>query len=298
MWRIVNVIRRPTKIILYLSGYGIFNLMPDEMYLKMTYRCRMGTKLNLSNPSTYNEKLQWLKIHDRKPEYTIFADKYAVQEYCAEKIGREYLIPLLGVYQSVEEIPWDNLPKQFVLKCTHSSGTNIICRNKNELDIEQSKRKLHKWLNANYYWRSREWPYNNIVPRIICQELISQDGNIPIDYKVMCFNGKARLIYVHLKRFGSNPTYCFYDRSWNRLEIRQGPSMLNQNIDKPTCLDEMLSLSELLARDLAHVRIDWFEVGGKLFFVEITFYHASGFDAFDNPEDDLMLGSWINLEGL
>jgi len=220
-----------------------------------------------------------------------------VRSYISETIGEQYLIPLLGVYDSVEEINWDSLPNKFVLKCTHGSGSNIICTDKDKLDIQTSKIKLNKLMKKSWYWFGREWPYKNLMPRIVCETFISETDNTPDDYKVLCFNGKAKLIEVHIDRYG-NYTQDFYDEEWNKTDISQSQYVKTSDFvyEKPRQFEKMIQLSEQLAANMRHVRIDWFMVRDKLYFGEVTFYDASGFDLFDNEEDDYLLGSWINLE--
>jgi hypothetical protein len=291
----VNLLKRdPKKIFPALGRNGVFNWMPDKLYLKIIYYYETGQYLNLDNPVTFNEKLQWIKLYDRKPEYNTYVDKYNVRDYIKQTLGEEYLIPLIGVYDTVDEIPWDELPNKFVLKCTHGSGSNIICKDKCKLDIEESKRKLKRWMKKNWFWFGREWPYKNVKPRIICEEFISDTNNTPDDIKVLCFNGKAKLIEVHMNRFGNNHTQDFYDITWRKTGISQG-NISNSTKEKPLYFEEMINLSELLAKDKYHVRIDWYEVNGKLYFGEITFFDGSGLYPFDNENDNLMLGSWIDL---
>lgn len=287
-------LRSPAKIVLALGSRDLLNWLPDRIYLKLAYRGMIGKKLNLDNPVTYNEKLQWLKINDRNPEYSMQVDKYEVQQHIRETIGGQYLIPLLGLYNSVEEIDWDSLPDRFVLKCTHGSGTNIICADKEKLDMEEAKAKLNRWMKRSWYWFGREWPYKNIKPRIICQEFISDTGKTPDDYKVLCFNGKAKFIEVHMDRF-SDHRQDLYDEEWNKVSIIQGMMPSEFVYGKPACFHEMMRLSEKLAADMYHVRIDWFVVNDRLYFGEITFYDGAGFYAFDNEEDDRMMGSLIHL---
>lgn len=292
----LNLIRKPHKLVKYLGDRKLFNWMNDETYLKLIFRCETGKKLNLKNPVTFNEKLQWLKLYDRKPEYSIYVDKYEVRNYIGNTIGEQYLIPLVGVYEKISDIPWDALPDRFVLKCTHGSGCNIICTDKKKLNVEESMEKLKKWMKKSWYWFGREWPYKNVQPRIVCEDFISEAGNTPNDYKVLCFNGKAKLIEVHIDRYG-NHTQDFYDTKWNKTTISQGSPTSEFVCVKPSQFEKMLKLSEQLATHMRHVRIDWFTVRDKLYFGEITFYDASGFDVFDKEKDDYLLGSWIDLKG-
>jgi len=291
---IKRYIKSPRKLIRALGTKNLLNWIPDKPYLKLVYWGEMGKRLNIKNPRTFNEKLQWIKLYDRKTEYTKYVDKYEVRSYISQTIGDEYLIPLLGVYNSVDEINFDKLPNQFVLKCTHGSHCNIICTNKDELNIEDAKKQLRKWMKKNWFWFGREWPYKNVTPRIICEAFISDNDKPPIDYKVMCFNGKAKLIEVHIDRFGVHKQ-DFYTIDWEKTEISQGQNRSEILIEKPPVLEEMIRLSELLAKDIFHVRIDWYVVNSKLFFGEITFFDASGFCRFDSEEDDLMIGGWIDL---
>jgi hypothetical protein len=286
--------KSPKRFAVALMEHDLLKWLPDKEYLKLDYRTTIGRKLDLKHPITYNEKLQWLKLNDRRPEYTKYVDKFEVQSHIRETIGEQYLIPLLGLYNSVEEIDWGSLPDRFVIKCTHGSGTNIICTDKNKLDIEEAKKKLNRWMNRSWYWYGREWPYKNISPRIICQEFISDTGKTPDDYKVLCFNGKAKFIEVHMDRF-SDHRQDLYDEEWNKVSIIQGETPSELVYGKPACFEEMMRLSEKLAADMYHVRIDWFVVNERLYFGEITFYDGAGFYAFDEEEDDRMMGNLIHL---
>lgn len=291
---ILILMKNPRKMIRILGDKKVLNWIPDRSYLKLVYRGETGKKLNINNPQTFNEKLQWLKLYNRKHEYSIYVDKYEVRKHITKTIGEKYLIPLIGVYKSEDEIPWSKLPNQFVLKCTHGSGSNIICLDKNKLDIGEAKKKLRKWMKKSWYWFGREWPYKNVKPRIVCEEFISDINNTPDDYKVLCFNGKAKLIEVHIDRYGAHKQ-DFYDIQWNKTKISQGDTNSNFVYDKPVQLEEMIHLSEQLATNMEHVRIDWFVVKNTLYFGEITFFDGSGFTTFDNEEDDYLLGSWIKL---
>ncbi|MGH4140376.1 ATP-grasp fold amidoligase family protein [Clostridium sp.] len=294
MKRIFSLLKNPYKIFVYFAYKGCFKWLKDETYLKIMFRSMMGYRLDLKNPKTFNEKLQWLKLNDRKQEYSKYVDKYAVRSYIDETIGGEFLIPLICVYENVEEINWDIIPNKFVLKCTHGSGSNIICIDKDKLDLEVSKIKLNKWIKNNWYWFGREWPYKNVKPRIVCEKFISETDNTPDDYKVLCFNGKAKLIEVHIDRYG-NHKQDFYDEKWNKTIISQDGTISDFVYEKPQQFEKMIQLSEKLASDLYHARIDWFVVRNKLYFGEVTFFDGSGFAPFDQEEYDYLLGSWIDL---
>ncbi len=211
-------IKNPLGVIYALGKLGWFKWVPDRIYLKLIYRGETGKTLKLNNPKTFNEKLQWLKLYNRKPEYSIYVDKYEVRQHIAKTIGEEYLIPLIGVYESVNEIPWDKLPNQFALKCTHGSKSNIICKDKTKLNIAETKEKLNKWMKKNWYWFGREWPYKNVKPRIICERLlITEDNTLPNDYKFHCFNGEPDNVMVCIERESGKPKFYFFDKEWNLL---------------------------------------------------------------------------------
>lgn len=280
-----------------LDRRHFFDWMPDSWYLQMKYKQCMGYSLNLSNPKTFNEKLQWLKLHDRKPEYTMMVDKYAVRKYIADTIGEEYLIPLLGVWDNPDDIDFDALPNQFVLKCNHNSGLGMcICKDKAKLDIAKVKAELRKGLKQDYYLTCREWPYKNVKRRIIAEKYMSDEGNEELsDYKVLCFNGEPKLIEVHKGRFYGNHTADNYDESWNKTDIEQYDLPKSDKImPKPVFLEEMLHLSKLLSKNLIHVRVDWYFTNNRLYFGELTFFDGSGYNLFCGDADGL-LGSWIKL---
>ena len=270
-------------------------LFPDKVYLQLLFRCKMGYKLNLTNPHTFNEKLQWLKLYNRNPLYTTLVDKYAVKKWVADKIGEEYIIPTLGVWNNANEIDFENLPNQFVLKTTNGGGGDVvICKDKSVFDSVKVIKYLNRGLKKNIYCRLREWPYKNVIPRIIAEQFITDGKESLIDYKVLCFNGEPKLIEVHEGRFKAH-TQDFYDAEWNHLPIIQGTPLSGRFVDKPSCLEEMLSLSRRLAKDMPHVRVDWYFASKKLLFGEMTFFDASGFDVFEPREYEELMGSWITL---
>ncbi len=191
--KLIKAIKNPKLIVFYILNFKIFRLIPDELYLKIYYWLRINKKLNLDNPKTFNEKLQWLKLYDRNPAYVNLVDKYEVRKYIAEVIGKEYLIPLIGVWDKFEDINFSKLPNQFVLKCTHDSGGIVICTDKSKLEFEVARKKINNSLNRNYFYHAREWPYKDIKPRIICEEyMVNGSGKELKDYKFMCFNGEVK----------------------------------------------------------------------------------------------------------
>lgn len=270
--------------------------IPDPLYITILYYKNIRKFLNLKSPKTFNEKLQWIKIHDRNPEYTRLVNKYEVRSYIASKIGEKYLITLIGVWDSVFDINFNNLPNKFVLKCNHDSKSTVICRDKSRLDIRMVRNKLDLHLKQNAFWYGREWPYKDVKPCIIAEKYMEDTiGTVLTDYKVLCFNGKAKLIQVHNGRGTQNYTQDFYDIDWNKTNIMQGARVSQVIFEKPSFLKEMVELSETLAEGTLHSRIDWYFVKGQIYFGEITFFDGSGFVPFENEEDDLLLGSWIKL---
>lgn len=281
---------------------GLYDTMPDEEYLKRFFLAYMGHPLDLENPRTFNEKLQWLKLYNRCPEYTMMVDKYLVRQYVADKIGEKYLIPLLGVWNDPNEIDFDALPAQFVLKCNHNSGLGMcICRDKNRLNIQKVKNDLRKGLKQNYYLTGREWPYKNVLRKIIAEKymedfLNENDKQSLLDYKLMCFNGVVKCSFVCSNRFSSEGLHVtFFDRNWSMMPFKRHYPSLKEKLPKPSTYDEMIRLAEILSKDIPFIRVDFYEVNGKVYFGELTFYPGGGLEEFKPEEWDYTLGSWIDL---
>ena len=282
------------------AGSGKYNSISDKVYLEKKFEAHMNQKLDFDEPQTFNEKLQWLKLNDRKSEYSMMVDKYAVRKYIADTIGQEYLIPLLGVWDSVDEIDFDKLPSQFVLKCNHNSGLGMcICKDKSKLNIDKVRRELRKGLAQNYYLTGREWPYKNVKPRIIAEKYMEDCKEELSDYKVHNFNGIPKFILVCRDRFkNTGLTEDFYDDSWNHLDVKR-PAYSNPGDQPcPSKLDLMLKLSKMLAKDIPFIRTDFYIIHEKLFFGELTFFPASGFSKFEPEEWDSTFGSWIDLSNV
>ena len=281
-----------------LLSKGMFDHLSDEDFLKKAYRIRMGGSLNLKNPQSFNEKLQWLKLYDRRPEYTTMVDKYAVKKYVADRIGEQYIIPTIGVWERFEDIDFDMLPSQFVLKCTHDSGGLAICRDKSKFDIESAKKKINRSLKRNYYYSGREWPYKN-VPRKIIAEQFMEDKNSKYlkDYKFFCFNGEVKALFIASERQSESTEtkFDFFDADFNHLPITNGHPNADTPPQKPKCFEEMKRLASLLSKNIPHVRVDFYEVNGRVYFGELTFSHWSGFVPFSPKEWDYTFGSWIKL---
>lgn len=273
-------------------------LFPDKLYLKMLFRLRMGYKLNLDNPQTFSEKLQWLKLYNRKPEHTRMVDKYEAKRYVADIIGEEYIIPTFGVWDSVDDIDFDALPNQFVLKCTHDSGGIVICKDKSSLDIKSAKQTLHKGLKRNFYSRNREWPYKNVTPRIIAEKyMVDESGYELKDYKFFCFDGEPKAMFIATDRGveGVETKFDFFDMDFNHLPFTNGHPNATKPISKPIGFEEMKRLAGILSQGHPHVRIDFYDIYGKIYFGEITFFHWSGTKPFNPINWDYKFGDWIKL---
>ncbi len=256
-----------------------------------------GKKLNLKKPATFNEKLQWLKLHDRKDIYTKMVDKIEAKEYVGGIIGREHIIRTLGVWNSFDEIDFEKLPEQFVLKCTHDSGDIVICRDKSNFDFNSAKQKLTKGLRTNFYFVGREWPYKNVKPRIIAEEYMSELSTDLSDYKIHCFNGIPLFILVCKDRFSSQGmSEDFFDAEWNHIQVKRPNHHLSKlAIDRPTQLNTMLEYATLLSKDIPFLRVDFYIIKEKVYFGELTFYPASGFARFDPEEYDELFGEYLKL---
>lgn len=276
----------------------ISRLLPDKMYISLMYYRYFHKWPNIEKPKTYNEKIQWLKLHDRNKLYNIMADKYRVKEYVAKKIGSQYVVPLLAVWENVEEMDISTLPKSFVLKCNNGHGV-IVCRDKENFNLEVAKQSLDRQMRTNLFWHGREWVYRDIPSCIIAEEFIGGEKDYLTDYKVMCFDGKAEFIQVLSERGVDNGKFVtkvdFYDKNWNKTTISQEAGPTEYILKKPAFFEEMISLSETLAEGITNVRVDWYYENNQLLFGEMTFYDGSGFVPFNNPEDDAYIGSFIQL---
>ena len=296
--KVIEFIRNPDYRFLVLAGHGCYHSMPDEEYLKRRFHARMGYSLDLSHPQTYNEKLQWLKLYDRKPNYTKMVDKLEAKEYVSSIIGEEYIIPTLGVWDRFEDIDFDSLPNQFVLKCTHDSGGIVICRDKRVLNKAAAARKIKKSLRNSFYWIGREWPYKDVKPRIIAEKYMEDDETSELrDYKFFTFNGKAKALYIATDRQleGVETKFDFFDMDYHHLPFTNGHPNAPKLPDKPKKFDEMRKLAELLGSGMPQLRVDFYEANGRVFFGELTFFHMSGLVPFNPNEWDKTFGAWIEL---
>lgn len=283
-----------------LTNYLTF--LPDQLYLSLRYRCRMGHWINWKNPKTFTEKIQWLKLYNRNQEYTKMVDKYAVKDYVAGIIGEDYIIPTLGVWDRPEDIDWDSLPEQFVLKTTHGGGGGgvVICKDKNTFDREQAVAKLSQSLNSDIYKSFREWPYKNVPRRIIAEKFMTNNkselSSELNDYKFFCFNGKVKFFKVDFGRFVEHHAN-YYSPEGELLEFGEQGLEPDPNypIELPANLREMISLAEKLSENEPFLRVDFYNVKGKIYFGELTFYPASGMGKWTSEEADVTIGKYISI---
>ena len=267
---------------------GLYNILSDKMFLKFIFRWKMKRNLDLDNPQTFNEKIQWLKINDRRPEYKIIVDKCAAKKVISEIIGEQYVIPTIGVYEKFSEINFEVLPDKFVLKCTHDSGGLVICKDKSTLNKAEAKNKINKSLRKNYYWHGREWPYKGVPHRILCEEYIEDSNGELNDYKFFCFDGLVDCVMVVADRQKDNAKFYYMSREWKVLPYGRLTRSLPDDftLPKPEKLDEMFQIAEKLSKGFPHVRIDLYNVDGRILFGEYTLYSQSGLeDGFDYASD-------------
>ena len=284
------------------ASKGKYDSMPDKEYLEKKFYVTMGYPLDLNNPQTFNEKLQWLKLYDRKPEYTMMVDKYKVREYIKEKLGEEYLIPLLGVWDKAEDIDFDKLPNQFVLKCNHNSGLGMyICKDKSKLtqkEIKVIRKNLTKGLQQDYYLTGREWPYKNVPRKIIAEKYMEDETGQLRDYKFYCFNGEPKIIMINSDREIGKTKADYFDMDFNWLDLKWGYEHADVKPLKPTNFEKMKELAVVLSKNIPELRMDFYEVNNKIYFGELTFFDGSGFDKIEPKEWDKKIGDWIDYTNL
>lgn len=281
--------------VLKMAKYAL-RFVPDIPYIQMYYFARFRRLCNLRNPVTYNEKLNWLKLHDRRAEYVRMVDKYEAKEYVAGLIGREYIIPTLGVWERFDDIDFNALPDQFVLKCTHDSEGVVIVRDKSRMDIEAARDKIEAAMKCNFYYIGREWPYRNIKPRIIAEQYMEDhvDGELR-DYKFFCFNGEPKAMFIASERGPGTTKFDYYDLDFHHLDLIQHYPNAAKPPRKPDTFEQMIELARTLTRGIPHVRADFYEVDGRLYFGELTFFHFSGFMPFQPAKWDKIFGKWLEL---
>ena len=278
---------------------GINKRLSDEAFLKKCFYYNTGKELDLENPKTFNEKLQWLKLYDRKPIYTTMVDKHGAKKYVADIIGEEYIIPTIGVWDKFEDINFDSLPDRFVLKCTHDSGGLVICKDKSKLDKDAAKKKINKFLKRKYFYIWREWSYKDVKPRIIAEQYMEDQNEAEglTDYKFYCFNGEPKFLYVSQGlQNHATASISFLTPDWKFAPYeRSDYKPLAELPRKPECLDQMLDISRKLSREIPFVRVDLYEINGKIYFSELTFYPCAGLMPFKDPAHDLEIGQMLEL---
>ena len=270
--------------------------MPDGMYIQLNYFAHFKKFCHINNPTTYNEKLNWLKIHDHNPDYTKLVDKYEVKKHVDELLGEGYTIPTLGVWDKFDDIDFGKLPDQFVLKCTHDSEGLVIVKDKTKLDKVTARKLINSALKQNFYYIGREWPYKNVKPRIIAEQYMEDhtDGELR-DYKFFCFDGEPKAMFIASDRSSGDVKFDYYDLQFNHLDIRQKYPNSKKPIPKPQTFTKMIEFSKILSKGFSHVRVDFYEVDGHLYFGELTFYHFSGFMPFEPSVWDIIFGDWLRL---
>lgn len=299
--RLLQILKTPRKLVLLLSEHGFFHWMDDERYLKMVSKSVTGKEINLQNPKTFAEKIQWLKLHDRQEHYVDLVDKIAVKAYVKKMIGEEYIIPTLGIWETADSIQFDALPSKFVLKCNHDSGSVVICRDKETFDFTTAKKKLRKSLKKDAYYWGREWPYKFVDRKIFAETLIEYPDcpNMDLlDYKVYCFNGEPIYCQVISERTTAEKI-DFYDMNWNHqpfIGLTPGVKNSERTIAKPQSFNKMIEISRVLSHDIPFSRIDFYVIDDKLFFGEITLYPNAGFGEFTPSEWNKKLGDLIKLQ--
>ena len=303
MQPIINYIKNPIGLCDSLV-HTIGQWLPDSAYIKLRYRFQMGKRLNLKDPKTFQEKLQWLKLHDRNPLYTTLVDKVLVKDYVASKIGPQYVTPLLGVWDKPEDIDWDKLPNRFVLKTNHSGGNTgvVICLDKSTFDRKKAIDKLNASLRHDVYKDLREWPYKNVVKKVFAEDFIESAPGIKDlpDYKFFCFNGLVKALFVATDRQtpGVDLKFDFFDSDYNHLPFRQGHPNSIMLPNKPKSFEDMKRLASILSDGIPHVRVDFYEVNGKPIFGELTFCHFGGMVPFEPEEWDYKFGEWLDLSNV
>ena len=296
----VNMLALDRNVFRSLLIENLSPLFSDKRYLKLIFKYRMGYTLDLQNPKTYSEKLQWLKLYDRNPLYTQLVDKHEVKAYVTERVGAKYVIPELGLWNTVEEIDWIKLPQRFVLKTTHGGGNSgvVVCKDKDKLDIEATRRKLNESMKQDLYKDSREWPYKNVPKRILAEKYVEDAATQELrDYKFFCFDGNVEFLFIGSERqkLGEDVKFDFFDKDYNHLVLRQGHPNSKVLPAKPSCFEEMKEVASKLSQGIPHVRVDLYEANGKVLFGELTFYHFGGIVPFEPTTWDKEFGDMIHL---
>jgi len=296
---IVNIKKRILSLkSILLKRMSMIGILDEKNYLKKVYKLKMGRKLNLENPVTYNEKMQWLKLYDRKEIYTTMVDKYLVKEHVSKIIGEKHIIPTIGVFDKFDDINFNLLPNKFVIKCNHDSGSVIVCRNKNIFNKKAARKKINRRLKKNYYDLFKEWPYKNVKPKIIVEEYLEDSVHSKMkDYKFFCFNGNVEFLYVSEDFENHNPSgISFFDKDFNLINCsRKDFKPFDYIPDKPKNFDKMKKYASILSNGIPHIRVDFYEVNGNLYFSELTFFTCGGYIPFEDDRWDYEFGKFVDL---
>lgn len=294
--RLIKAIKHPEWL------FGVFlrryfgKHMNDRTFIKWEYFSGMRKFPNLQNPKTYNEKLQWLKLNDIHPEYSKLVCKYDAKEYVRNILGDDVIIPTLGVWNTFEEIDFDTLPNQFVLKTTHDSGGVVVVKDKSTMDMAAAKAKLQRSLNNDYFLEHREYPYKAVPHRIIAEQyMVDESGTELKDYKFFCFDGEVKMLFVATDRSINDTRFDFFDVDFNHLPFKQGHPWARHEIKKPAGFERMKEIATVLSKGFRHVRVDLYDINGHIYFGELTFFHFSGNVPFVPKEWDEKIGEWLNL---
>lgn len=288
-----------TNSVIKALAYNLGGFLPDKIYLKIRYRITFHKKLNLLEPRTYNEKIQWMKIYDRNSLYTTLVDKYEVKKYVSDIIGEDHVIPTLAVWNNEEEIDIEELPDQFVLKCTHDSGSVLICRDKSSFDLQSAKKHFKKCLNTSSFKGGREWAYKDVAHRIIAEPYLEDESSTDLkDYKFFCFDGKVKALFIATDRGveGTDVKFDFFDENFVHLSLKHGHENASIIPTKPDNFDDMKIIASKLSSGMRHARVDLYNLNGKIYFGEITFYHHCGFVPFTPDSWDYKFGDWLNIK--
>ncbi|MBE6594439.1 MAG: glycosyl transferase [Ruminococcaceae bacterium] len=284
------------------ANRGGYKKWSDERLVRRRYRAVLHRELNLENPQRFSEKMQWLKLHDHQERYSVIVDKVAAKKHIADLVGEEYVVPTLGVWDSFDEINFDELPEQFVLKCTHDSASYVICRDKSRFDKKKAKKRLEQALKINFYYRNREWPYRNVPPRIIAEVYLSdtnqnEAGCSLVDYKFFCFDGVPKAMFIS-KECGDTHVTDWFDMEYNHLPIKMANPHADVPPAKPEKFEDMVRLATILSQNYPQIRVDFYQVNGKLYVGELTLYHSGGFFEIHPEEWDIKMGGWISIDGI
>lgn len=294
--KVLAFVKDPKRAYLWITAKGLTKWIPDQVHLEIRYRISIGKPLNLNEPRSFNEKLQWLKLHDRNPLYVRLVDKIGVKSWVIERIGDRFVVPTIAVWDSVDEIEIEKLPDKFVLKTNHDCGGVVVCDDRGTFDPEVARRKLQKHLSTNYFWGTREWPYRDVVPKVFAEKYIDHDRSCDlIDYKFMCFGGQVGCIFTCSGRSEDDLRVDFFDLEWNHLPFERHYRNSDEAIDRPKSLSQMKSAAERLSEGIPFVRVDFYEVDGTPIFGEMTFYPGGGFEEFTPEIWDMRLGDMLEL---